>query len=264
MPFTPSHAIVALPFGRTPLAPAAVAVGAMAPDLPLFLRGTAIDYGWTHDPAWAPATVLLALALLLLWRGVLRPAMRELTPTALGRRLPSDWDCGAAAAVRETFARPRRPRPSLGGVLLLIVGLTLGVLSHLVWDAFSHEGRTGVLLLPALDAAWGPLPGYKWVQHGSSIIGVVVLAVWALWWLRRARPTPVQRTMPTWASWAWLGALPAVLLIAWCAGLAIYGPLSEQFTVQHLAYRVLPPACGLWGFGTLVVCAITQLRRRRA
>lgn len=43
MPFTPSHAIVALPFVRSPLAPAAVAVGAMAPDLPLFTRGAVVD-----------------------------------------------------------------------------------------------------------------------------------------------------------------------------------------------------------------------------
>ena len=41
MPFTPSHAVVALPFLRTPLVPAAIAVGAMTPDLPLFVRGIA-------------------------------------------------------------------------------------------------------------------------------------------------------------------------------------------------------------------------------
>ena len=33
MPFTPSHAVVALPFIRSPLVPAAIAVGAMTPDL---------------------------------------------------------------------------------------------------------------------------------------------------------------------------------------------------------------------------------------
>ncbi|WP_262927685.1 DUF4184 family protein [Microbacterium sp. NIBRBAC000506063] len=48
MPFTPSHAVVALPFVRTPLLPAAIAVGAMAPDLPLFLRGTPLTYQVTH------------------------------------------------------------------------------------------------------------------------------------------------------------------------------------------------------------------------
>ena len=74
MPFTPSHAVLALPFVRTPLAPAAVAVGAMTPDLPLFVRGLPVTYGLTHDLRWLPVTAMLALALLLLWRALLRPA----------------------------------------------------------------------------------------------------------------------------------------------------------------------------------------------
>ncbi|MGK3950645.1 DUF4184 family protein, partial [Microbacterium sp. K2] len=48
MPFTPSHALVALPFIRTPLVPAAIAIGAMTPDLPLFLRGIGLPYSFTH------------------------------------------------------------------------------------------------------------------------------------------------------------------------------------------------------------------------
>ena len=114
MPFTPSHAVVALPFVRTPLVPAAIAVGAMAPDLPLFVRGLPLSYGLTHSFAWLPVTIVLALVLLLVWRGVLRPAVRELSPTWLACRLPAEWDAGAAASLRETFAvrRPSVPRLS--------------------------------------------------------------------------------------------------------------------------------------------------------
>ena len=86
MPFTPSHAVVALPFVRTPLLPAAVAVGAMTPDLPLFLRGTPLSYQATHTNLLLSG--LLALALLVLWYGLLRPAVRELSPDVLARRLP--------------------------------------------------------------------------------------------------------------------------------------------------------------------------------
>ena len=120
MPFTPSHAVVALPFIRTPLVPAAVAVGAMAPDLPLFVRGLPLHYGITHDLAWLPVTMLVALVLLLVWRCVLRPAAGELSPAWLAARLPPAWREGARGAVRETFAGgivgmvsycpPRKPR----------------------------------------------------------------------------------------------------------------------------------------------------------
>ena len=82
MPFTPSHAVVALPFLRTPLVPAAIAIGAMAPDFPLFVRGLPLHYGLTHSLWWLPLTIVIALALLLVWRCVLRPAARELSPVA--------------------------------------------------------------------------------------------------------------------------------------------------------------------------------------
>ena len=63
MPFTPSHAVVALPFVRTPLLPTAIAIGAMTPDLPLFLRGTPLSYQATHTNLLLSG--LLALALLV-------------------------------------------------------------------------------------------------------------------------------------------------------------------------------------------------------
>ena len=96
MPFTPSHAVVALPFVRTPLVPAAIAVGAMTPDLPLFLRGTPLSYQLTHTNV--ALSVVIAFALLALWYFVLRPAVRELSPTWLATRLPGEWDAAGAAA----------------------------------------------------------------------------------------------------------------------------------------------------------------------
>src|SRR5687768_94540 len=112
MPFTPSHAVVALPFVRTPLVPAAIAIGAMTPDLPLFVRGLPLHYGRTHAFEWVPLTVVLALALLLMWRCVLRPAARELAPAWLARRLPEEWDHGAGTSLRETLAVSRSPEQS--------------------------------------------------------------------------------------------------------------------------------------------------------
>ena len=73
MPFTPSHAVVALAVVRTPLVPAAVAVGAIAPDLPLFARGNGISYAQTHEYPWL--TVVIAGVLLLAWWLLLRPAV---------------------------------------------------------------------------------------------------------------------------------------------------------------------------------------------
>jgi hypothetical protein len=263
VPFTPSHAVVALAFLRGPIVPAAVAVGAMAPDLPLFVRALPLDYGRTHSFAWLPLTVVVALVLLLVWRCVLRPAVRELSPGWLARRLPVEWDADAGAAARETFARRGAHLPSWAGVALLLVGLAVGVASHIAWDWFTHEGRVGTTALPGLDASWGPLPGYKWLQYGSSVLGLVVLGIWAIAWLRRARTDTVGRVLPAWVRVAWWFSLPVILVGAWVLGLALFGPFTAEFTPQHLGYRMLPPACAIWGLLTLAVCVVAQLARRR-
>ncbi|GAB6859138.1 DUF4184 family protein [Microbacterium xylanilyticum] len=253
MPFTPSHAVVALPFLCTPLVPAALAVGAMTPDLPLFTRGLAVDYAVTHDLRWLPVTVLVALALLLIWRILLRPATRLLAPRYLGSRLPEEWDRGVRSAVRETFGTPVR-------TLLLLVALAVGVLSHILWDAFTHEGRAGVSLIPVLGDHWGPLLGYKWLQYGSSIGGLVVLVITGVLWLRGRAPGAVDPA-PLGVRATWWLSLPAALALAVVIGLAVYGPLTAEFTAQHLAYRTLPGACGVWALLTFVLVIVLRIRR---
>lgn len=261
MPFTPSHAVVALPFVRTPLVPAAIAIGAMTPDLALFTRGFPLAYGRTHDVLWLPATMLLALALLVVWRCVLRPAASDLTPTIIAARLPVEWDRGAVASLRETFA-PRGAAVQNG--LLLAASLALGVLSHIIWDLFTHEDRWGTRALPWLENMWGALPAYKWLQHGSTVVGLAIIGVWALLWLARRTPrAEISRAVPDVVRWLWWLSLPMFLLGGWLIGLSAYGPLDDTFTVAHLAYRVLPLTCALWGVLTLLVCAVVQARRAR-
>ncbi|WP_309104835.1 DUF4184 family protein [Microbacterium sp.] len=258
MPFTPSHAVIALPFIRTPLVPAAIAIGAMTPDLPLFLRGIGIGYAFTHTVGNVVWTTLVAFALFLLWRAVLRPAVPELLPATLARKLPRDWSDARTTALRRAVGVGEQR----WFLALLAASLMLGVLSHIGWDMFTHEGRGGVQLIPALEAMWGPLPGYKWLQHGSSVVGLAIIAVWAWAWLGgRAAGEPLTRTLPSWARIAWWASLPVVLVGALVLGLALHGPVDAEFTVQHLAYRMLPPACAIWGALTLLLAAALPLMR---
>jgi hypothetical protein len=260
VPFTPSHAVVALPFVRTPLVPAAVAVGAMAPDLPLFIRAGVPTYDTTHTPALMPLTIALALVLLLVWRCVLRPAMRELSPRSIAGRLPTQWDRRPSEALRETLGvEAGRVRP--GAIVALVASLALGVATHIVWDAFTHEGRWGVALVPALEDGWGPFEGYRWMQHASSAVGMGVLAVAAIVWLRRTPAGAVHRLLPDAVRATWWMSLPVVLVTAWVWGWIVLGPFDAAFTPAHLGYRVLPPACAVWGAGTLVLAvAVSMLR----
>jgi hypothetical protein len=257
MPFTPSHAIVALPFVRTPLVPAAIAIGAMTPDLPLFLRGVGLNYSFTHTFGNIVWTALLAFVLFMVWRVVLRPAVGELAPAWLARRLPEDWSTRGIAAAGEAVGiglrRPLYP-------VLLAVSLILGVISHILWDLFTHDGRWGVSMFPALDAMWGPLQGFKWLQHGSSVLGLLGIGIWALLRLRSAEPrAAVMQRLPHWVRITWWLSLPVILIAAVVFGYLMHGPFTAEFTVQHLAYRVLPGACGLWGAITVVLCLVLSL-----
>lgn len=258
MPFTPSHAVIALPFVRTPLLPAAIAIGAMTPDLPLFVRGTPLTYQATHTNVLLTAVV--AFALLALWYLVLRPSVRELAPTSLARRMPAEWDATGAAALRRIAPGQRAAITALWVVLSLV----LGVVSHIVWDAFTHENRAGVSLIPALDRQWGPLLGYKWLQYGSSVLGVLILAIAGLLWSRRRTPAAFAPVLPAWVRPAWWAALPVCLGVAWGIGLAARGGFTKGWTPQHLAYLVLPPACAVWGALTIVVCVAVIVARRRS
>ncbi len=266
MPFTPSHAVVALPFVRTPLVPAAIAIGAMTPDLPIFLRGVGLRYSITHTWSWLPLTVVVALGLLLIWRCVLRPVSRDLIPRPLAERLPGAWDAGARASARETFARHRPGAApgevSLTSILLLVLSLVLGVASHIAWDLFTHIDRWGLLAVPVLAERWGPLAGYKWMQYGSTVIGLLIIAVWALRWLARRSPEPVSGRAPASVRVGWWVSLPVFLVVAWIGGLAVFGPLRPGFGVEHLAYLVLPPTVGVWGALTLVLAIALQSTRR--
>ncbi|MCR2827777.1 DUF4184 family protein [Microbacterium sp. zg.Y909] len=264
MPFTPSHALVALPFLRTPLVPAAIAVGAMTPDLPLFVRGTPLTYAVTHSRAGLLVTVAVALLLLLVWRCVLRPAVRELSPRWLAVRLPQEWDTPFGPAARSTLGLSGEGPRRWATPVILALSLLLGVLSHIGWDELTHADRWGVVLFPVLDERWGPLVGYKWLQHGSSVVGMIVLAVCATLWLRRRSVVPIGPAVaPAWVRWTWWLSLPATLVAAWGIGLAVYGPLTPGFGVEHLAYRMLPPACGVWGAVTIAVAVGVQVARAR-
>lgn len=256
MPFTPSHAVVALPFVRTRLVPAGIAIGAMAPDLPLFLRGMFPDYSMTHDPVWAPLTAIVALVLLLLWRSVLRPAVRELSPRGVAERLPRQWDTGAVSALRETLSGG-------GAALVWLVGsLLLGVLTHIAWDALTHEGRVGAAIFPALDTQWGPFSGAKWLQHASSAVGLTVLVVWGAVWLSRRTSVPVTRVLPDAARWAWWLSLPLALGLAAGVAVAVAGGFDAEYTPTHLVYGVLTKVATGWAVATVALALVVQVRRR--
>ncbi len=177
MPFTPSHAVVALPFVRTPLVPAAIAIGAMTPDLPLFVRGAAArptrcthtfgnvdrrDGAGRARPARASGGSCCV-----------RP-FGELSPRWLARAACRRSGMpGARRGCASVRASARR-----GGAypLLLAVSLLIGVAEPHRLGPLHPRGALGGRARSRCSTSSGVRsPGYKWLQHGSSVIGLVIL-----------------------------------------------------------------------------------------
>jgi len=189
MPFTASHAAAVLPLLRTPLPASALVIGSMAPDFPFFLP---FDPGIrTHTAAAIVTTDLLfGIPAWLLWHALLAAPALWAAPRPLRGRL-AGIPLGVGARLRGVRA-----------ALLIVVALAVGSATHVLWDEFTHAGRWGPEHLPALGETWWLIPGYRWLQYVSSLVGGLVLLAWFLHWWRR---TPViaepERTAPWWP-WA--------------------------------------------------------------
>ncbi|QJU52979.1 DUF4184 family protein [Herbiconiux sp. KACC 21604] len=219
MPFTISHAVAALPFVRTPLPAGAVAIGAMTPDLPLFVsagHGYGVTHGW---PGLLLVDLPVALAIFALWRIVARPVLPGVLPRALGERLPPGWAGSPADGARTLWRdRGRSAAATIGGAVLAAV---IGILTHIVWDAFTHTGRLGAAL-PVLDAPVAGVPVAAWLQYASSALGLAGLVGYALWWFLRHPRTPGAGAGPRSgrahplvlaAFWTTTAALLAIMLV---------------------------------------------------
>ncbi|MGH9039805.1 MAG: DUF4184 family protein, partial [Acidimicrobiia bacterium] len=172
MPFTISHAAAAEPLWRLSgrrLIASALVVGAMAPDFEyLFHLSARRTIGHTL-PGLVVLCVPLSMAALFLWHRLIQPAW---IPLVLGR----------PAAPFAFWPRAR---------LAAIAGSALaGSLSHVAWDAFTHEGGLVVRHVGLLEATVPGLglPAFQLLQYASSAAGAWFLAHWAHRHLGRHRP----------------------------------------------------------------------------
>ncbi len=206
MPLTPSHAAAALLLKRLPfrLPLAALVIGTLSPDFEYLFR-LAPRGRFGHS---LPGLVLFCLPVsLLVWgayRAWIRPAMRDLLPPGL--------------------AAGDHPRPT--SVPAVACTILLGALSHVVWDGFTHVNGFAVALLPGLREPVTPslAPGivaYKALQHGSTVVGGLVLLLSLAGWVR-TRPPAARRFAPGQAARALrvaAGVLGAAALAAVLNGL---------------------------------------------
>lgn len=272
MPFTVSHIAAILP-AHQPLRRwglfSAAMIGSMVPDFGFLFPGH-LSRAQTHS-ALALLTFCLpmGLAAWVVFQAVIKPAW--------GAVLPDRWRLRLLAEHPSAKLKDWRIWLCAAGAILA------GALTHLVWDGFTHEDGRGVRMLPFLedtgpDIAGHVLPLYRWLQHSSSLLGLMVV-IWAAWRWTRAAPawhgpaTAHDGSAVTLLSrrerQVWLAAYMAPPLCVLILAVAWYlhrhpGMFSITREVTRLAYLTMGSGCAtLVGVSVLITVRLAALAQSR-
>lgn len=177
MPFTPAHAVAALPLRNTRLDTASLVIGCMSPDFEYFLR---LSPTGSFGHTFAGAVVLdLPLSILVLWlyQNYVRDALQQIAP----RLFP--FQNKPVAAWTHDSQR----------VGIIAVSVLAGVFTHIVWDSFTHPSfwpyEHIAMLHTKLQTVIGHIEVYKLLQYLSTLIGMLILAfLWWRWVTHKKRP----------------------------------------------------------------------------
>ena len=160
----------------------------MAPDFLYFIRFSPRGHFGHTLPGLFLFCLPVGLGVLWIFHRLIKHPLLALCPVPMQRRL---------LPLAEAFRfSPSRSVPSRS-VVVAAGSVLMGALTHSMWDAFTHESGWGLKLIPALRGPvnlglGGTVPAYKLAQHGSTLVGLSVLALWtALWW-RSAQQIDVQ------------------------------------------------------------------------
>lgn len=179
MPFTVAHAAAVLPFRKLNLVWSAFIVGSMAPDFP-YVIGTIKYREMGHFyPGVVFFTIPASLVALWLFHNVIKEPVIGLLPAGMQIRLRKQMG-------KFRFDGPLR-------FLAIVVSIALGIMTHLLWDSFTHPFTWAFYHFTWLRS-WvrvpfvGAMPMHSVLQYVSSIGGLLALAIWVLLWYRRSTP----------------------------------------------------------------------------
>lgn len=254
MPFTPTHILAVLPLWpvRRYLPFVALVIGSMVPDLPLFFP--IVGYNETHVTRGALLYCLpLGLGSYLIFECVMRRPMTELLPRWVRNRLRPD-------AGLPSFTTRVQYVWWLLGVSLAIV---ISAITHQIWDAFTHQGRWGTEVIIGLNAKFTlvgiEMAGYKWLQYGSTLIGLPLLITLAAITLKRTKPITQVPLHTCRANQILVGTF---LILTPCI-VAVYAVLATGSFYRALGMTIMRSGAIIMA-GLLAYCIVIQIARLNA
>jgi len=218
MSFTVSHAIAAFPLwvlSKKKLDLPALAVGAMIPDVTFFLHLRPV--GNIGHSMWGVLVegIPMSLILLLIFSTLMLSPLRALIPSVFGRLLPQSYSMIGVTRLA-----------------IIIVSITLGATSHILWDGFTHKDSYFVELWPILNTQLLGLPIYKTLQYGGAVGGLLAIALLVVLSLRNAPKYTGPRLSPTASKLAWALIVAVTILIAVLAVMKASSPSPYLLILQ--------------------------------
>lgn len=163
MPFTFSHPAIILPFLKNKkLSATGLIVGAMSPDFEYFFRMKMQgDIGHTFLGMFLVDIPLGILVAFIFHELIKRPLIDNL-PSFFKERVTVLYEMNWLSYFKSNAH-------------IVMVSLLLGVISHIFWDAFTHETGYFVQRISFLNSKLLGIPFYKITQHLSSLIGIILI-----------------------------------------------------------------------------------------
>ncbi|WP_347254330.1 DUF4184 family protein [Leminorella grimontii] len=173
MPFTFAHPALVLPLryglGKR-LSMTALIAGSVSPDLEYFVR-MSVKGLYGHTPAGIfLLDIPLALLLTFTFHCVIRGPLIQNLPAFIRHRLwPLRLAISWPAYVKSHFA-------------IVLLSLFIGALSHVIWDAFTHQDAFFITMFGWQTISFNLLnheiPLYRILQHASTFIGLTAIAAY--------------------------------------------------------------------------------------
>ena len=207
MPFTFSHPAAAFPLLALPQrwrSATGLIIGSMTPDFEKFIRMSIHD---PHSHTWQsifyfniPMGVLLAFVFHWLVRDAFIAHSPVFVRQRFGRFMAFEW----GAYFKKHYA-------------VFLFSLFLGIVSHLVWDSFTHKEGRGVRLMPFLNTkltgSEDPLYLFEVMQMVSSAVGVALILYFIL--TLKKRPLALRPSaLGVFLYWAGIGVVALVVFMA--------------------------------------------------
>lgn len=226
MPFTFSHPAAVLPLSLIPkkwISVTALVIGSITPDFEYFFR---MEHDSIYSHTWAGIfwfDLPLGLLLVYLFNYLIKTELIENLPLFLNRRFSE-------------FAFLKRDLNNAKNLLLVLISLIIGIVSHIIWDKVTHKTVDFINQEEHYTVFW----------EANSVVGAAVIAAVVLN-MRKGKNTQRSNIFLFW--------LPVALI----ALAVIYLKYLSASDVRELGIS------GIVGFftGLILTCIYKKVKNRK-